>query len=150
MSIKIITTNKKARFEYTILETIEAGIQLVGTEVKSLRDGRCSIAEGYVVNNEQELFLKSVNIPEYKHGNINNHEPNRMRKLLMHKKEIAKIIRSIKEQGITIIPLKIYFKGSLAKVEIGICKGKKLYDKRESIKERDTKKSIQRAMKQQF
>ncbi len=150
MSEKIIANNKKARFEYSILEKIETGIQLLGTEVKSLREGKCSIAEGYVTEDNGELFLKNVNITPYKHGNINNHEPLRKRKLLLHKKEIKKVIRNIKESGITVIPLKFYFKSSLIKVEIGICKGKKLFDKRETIKERDTKKTIEREMKKQY
>ena len=147
MSEKIITINKKARFEYSIIDTKEAGIQLVGTEVKSLRGGNCSIAEGYVIDENGELFLKNVNISAYKHGNINNHDPLRKRKLLLHNREITRIIKYIKEKGITVIPLKFYFKDSLIKVEIGICKGKKLYDKRENIKERDTKKAIEREMK---
>ena len=150
MSEKIIANNKKARFEYSILDTLEAGIQLVGTEVKSLREGRCSIGEGYITEENGELFLKNVNIAAYTHGNINNHEPLRKRKLLLHNKEIYRIIKNIKEKGITVIPLKFYFKGSIIKVEIGICKGKKLYDKRESIKERDTKKSIERELKKKY
>ena len=150
MREKIIANNKKARFEYSILDSLEAGIQLVGTEVKSLREGRCSIGEGYVTEENGELFLKNVNISAYKHGNINNHAPLRKRKLLLHTKEIKKIIKNIKEKGITVIPLKFYFKDSLIKVEIGICKGKKIYDKRETIKERDTKKTIEREMKKKF
>lgn len=150
MSEKIITINKKARFEYTVIDTKEAGIQLVGTEVKSIRDGHCSIAEGYVIEENGELFLKNVNISAYKHGNINNHDPLRKRKLLLHNREITRIIKYIKEKGITVIPLKFYYKGSLIKVEIGICKGKKQYDKRESIKERDTKKTIEREMKKRY
>ena len=150
MKEKIIISNKKARFEYIILDSLEAGIQLLGTEVKSLREGRCSIKEGYIVEEHKELYLKNVNISIYKHGNINNHEPLRKRKLLLHKKEINKIIRLIKEKGTTIIPLKLYFKGSLIKIEIAICKGKKLYDKRETIKERDIKKTIDREMKKNY
>lgn len=149
-NIKIIATNKKARFEYSIEETLEAGIQLVGTEVKSLREGRCNIAEGYISEKNGELFLRNVNITEYKHGNINNHDPMRIRKLLLHKAEIIKINRQVKEKGITVIPLKFYFKGSNVKVEIGICKGKKLYDKRETMKERDSKKAIEREMKKNY
>ncbi len=148
--IKNIAINKKARFEYTIIETFEAGICLLGTEVKSLRDGRCNLQEGYVIEENQELYLKSVNITEYKHGNINNHDPLRKRKLLLHKKEILYIIKAIKEKGTTVIPLKLYFKGSIVKLEIAISKGKKLYDKRETIKERDTKKTIEREMKKNY
>lgn len=150
MSEKLIANNKKARFDYTIMDSMEAGIELVGTEVKSLRHGKCNIAEGYVIDENNELFLKNVNITEYSHGNINNHEPLRKRKLLLHKNEIIRIIKSIKEKGITVIPLKMYFKGSIIKVEIGVCKGKKLYDKRESIKEREDKRSIERQMKKNY
>ncbi len=146
--IKIIAKNSKAHFEYIILDTYEAGIVLMGTEVKSLRDGRCNLAEGYVVENNSELFLKSVNISEYSHGNISNHLPLRDRKLLLKKKEIQAIKRSIKEKGNTVIPLKIYLKGSLIKVEIALCKGKKLFDKRETVKDRDNKRDIDREMKQ--
>lgn len=147
MQEKVISFNKKAKFEYTILETIEAGIMLLGTEVKSLREGKCSLAEGYIIDEGEELFVKNINISEYKHGNRNNHDPVRKRKILMHKKEINKIIRSINEKGITVIPLKMYFKGSLVKIELAICKGKKLYDKREALKEKDTKKIIDRQIK---
>jgi len=150
MEFKNIIINKKARFDYEILESIEAGIMLLGTEVKSMRAGKCNIAEGYIVEENGELFLKNVNISAYSHGNINNHDPLRKRKLLAHKKEIIKIVKSIKEKGITVIPLKFYFKESLIKVEVGICKGKKLYDKRESIKERDDKKNIDRQMKKNY
>lgn len=145
--IKQIVYNKKATYEYQIIEKYEAGIMLVGTEVKSLRQGKCSIHEGYIINQGNELFLKNVNIPHYKHGNINNHDPLRMRKLLLHKKEISALIRSIKEKGTTVIPLKLYFKDSLIKLEIAVGKGKKLHDKRESIKERDTKRMLSREMK---
>lgn len=147
MSEKIIVFNKKAKFEYEILETFECGIVLFGTEVKSIREGRCSITEGYVVEENGELYLKNVNISEYKFGNICNHDPLRKRKLLLHKKEVLKLKREINEKGKTLIPLKVYFKGSLIKVEIALCKGKKLVDKRESIKERDTKRDIEKELK---
>ncbi|HNZ27216.1 MAG TPA: SsrA-binding protein SmpB [Spirochaetota bacterium] len=147
MDRKNIITNKKAFFEYEVLETYEAGIQLLGTEVKSIRDGRCNIAESYVIEDNNELFIKSLNISPYKNGNINNHDPLRKRKILLHRKEISKIIRAVKEKGITVIPIKIYLLGSLIKVEIAICRGKKLYDKREAIKEKDNKKNIQRELR---
>jgi SsrA-binding protein len=150
MSVKIIAKNKKARFEYSISENIEAGIMLLGTEVKSLREGKCSLAEGYIIEKGEELFLKNVTIAEYRHGNINNHDPLRIRKLLLHKKEILKLSRVIREKGVSVVPLSIYFKGSLVKVELGIGRGKKLYDKRESIKERDDMKKIQREMKNKY
>jgi SsrA-binding protein len=147
MSIKLITSNKKAHFEYEILDTYEAGIQLKGTEVKTIRQGRASLNEGYVVEEGGELFVKNMNIPQYDHGNINNHEPMRKRKILLHKKEITKIVKSVKEKGITVIPLKLYFKDSLIKIEIAMCKGKKLYDKRETIKDRENQRSLDREIK---
>lgn len=147
MGIKIVTTNKKIHFEYEILDTIEAGIVLLGTEVKSIRSGKGSISEGYVIEESNELFIKNMNIPQYDKGNINNHEPLRVRKLLLNKKEIIKLSRQIKEKGITIVPSKLYFKNNLIKLELAICKGKKLYDKRETIKDRDNKRNIDREMK---
>ncbi|MCG8570255.1 MAG: SsrA-binding protein SmpB [Spirochaetes bacterium] len=144
---KLIVKNKKAFFEYEILEKIEAGIQLVGTEVKSLRQGKCNISEGYVIEQKGELYLKNIHISEYSHGNINNHDPKRIRKILVHKKEIEKLIRKLKETGISIVPLRVYFRGSLIKIEIGIGRGKKLYDKRQTMKERDTNRSIDRELK---
>lgn len=145
--IKTIVSNKKAFFEYSILEKYEAGIQLLGTEVKSLRSGKCSISEGYIIEQGGELFVKNMNIPQYSHGNIHNHEPLRLRKLLLHKNEIEKLLRAQNEKGVTIVPLKVYLKGSLIKVELGLGRGKKLYDKRETIKERDSKRKLQSEMK---
>ncbi|HOJ64248.1 MAG TPA: SsrA-binding protein SmpB [Spirochaetota bacterium] len=144
---KTIIYNKKANFEYIFLDKFESGIQLKGTEVKSLREGKCSIGEAYIIEQGNEIFIKNMNISHFKHGNINNHDPLRLRKLLLHKKEIEKIKRAIKEKGTTVVPIRLYFKGSLVKVEIAIAKGKKLYDKRETIKERETKKHIAREMK---
>jgi SsrA-binding protein len=150
MEIKTITYNRKAHFEYEILYTLEAGIQLKGTEVKSIRQGKCSLSEGYIVDESLELFVKNMNIPQYTHGNINNHEPKRKRKLLLNKKEIIKLTKAINEKGITIIPLKLYFKGSLIKLEIAVGKGKKLYDKRETLKARDNKKTLDREMRSKY
>lgn len=150
MVTKLISSNRKARFQYSITETFEAGIQLLGTEVKSLRTNSCSLNEGYVIEQNGEMFLKKINIPIFKQASINNHEPLRIRKLLLHKKEIEKIKRSLNEKGTTLIPLKIYFKGSLIKIELGIGKGKKLFDKRESIKEKDTKRDVERDMKNKY
>jgi SsrA-binding protein len=149
MDIKIIATNKKAHFEYEILDKIEAGIELKGTEVKSLRFGKCSLGEGYIVDENLEIFVKNINIPQYSHGNIFNHDPKRKRKLLLHKKEIQKLTRTIKEKGLTAIPLRMYFKGSVIKVEIALCRGKKLYDKRETIKQRDSNRTIERETKRE-
>jgi SsrA-binding protein len=145
---KIIAKNKKARFEYEILETYEAGIVLKGTEVKSLRQGNVHFLDSYVSVNNGEAFINSLNIAEYKYGNIQNHDPTRERKLLLHKKEIKKLESKVQEKGLTLIPLSIYFKNGKVKIEIGVCRGKKLYDKRKSIKERDLdrQKEIDRQM----
>jgi SsrA-binding protein len=142
--IKVIATNRKANFEYEILNRYEAGIVITGTEVKSIRDGKVNIQESYgrIVNDE--VWIINSHINEYKYGNINNHEPLRNRKLLLNKREIRKIKQQLQEKGLTLVPLKVYFKGSLVKVEIGIAKGKKLYDKRESIKKRDIERNLSR------
>ena len=142
--IKIITNNRKANFEYAILEKYEAGISLEGTEVKSLREAKVSIVESYARVIKDEVFLIGANINEYKYGNINNHVPVRNRKLLLNKKEIKKIKEALTEKGLTLIPLKMYFKNSKVKVELGIGRGKKLYDKRESIKARETDLKLKR------
>lgn len=150
-AIKIITTNRKANFQYSILETYEAGIVLEGTEVKSLRQGKCSIQEAYIISDDpSSLYIKNMTIPEYSHGNINNHNPTRKRKLLLHSKEIKSILRAINEKGVTAIPLKIYFKGSLVKVVIGLGRGKKIYDKRDSIKKRDDERHTDRELKNKY
>ena len=143
--MKIVVANKKARFEYFILETFEAGLALMGTEVKALRQGSISLVDSYCKIEDYELFLVDANISQYSHGNIWNHEPTRKRKLLMHKREIIRINQKVKEKGLTIVPLKIYFndKGK-AKVEIALVKGKHVYDKRDAIAARD----IDRRMKQ--
>ena len=142
--IKVIATNRKANFEYEILNRYEAGIVITGTEVKSIRDGKVNIQESYgrIVNDE--VWIINSHINEYKYGNINNHEPLRNRKLLLNKREIRKIKQQLQEKGLTLVPLKVYFKGSLVKIEIGIAKGKKLYDKRESIKKRDIERNLSR------
>lgn len=145
--MKIVCQNRKAYHDYSIEETTEAGIQLLGTEVKSLRDGRANLKDSHVIVKELEAFLLNCHISPYTHGNIMNHEPLRTRKLLLHKKEIERLNGKIRQKGYTLIPLKIYFKGSYAKVEIGLAKGKRQYEKREAIKEREAKKAIQRAMK---
>ncbi|MEO6695844.1 MAG: SsrA-binding protein SmpB [Ignavibacteria bacterium] len=142
--IKIIATNRKANFEYSILNKFESGIVLTGTEVKSVRDSKVNIQEAYGRLNNNEVWLINSNISEYKYGNINNHEPLRNRKLLLNKREIRKIKQDLQEKGLTLVPLKVYFKGSLIKVEIGIAKGKKLYDKRESIKKREVERKLSR------
>ena len=140
---KLINTNKKATFEYFIIETFEAGIELVGTEVKAIREKTCQIAESYIQVKNNEMFILNMNIPEYTFGNVFNHEPTRVRKLLMHKKEILKMSLKVKKDGMTIIPLKIYFNdANKVKLEIALAKGKHTVDKRASLKEKDMKRDI--------
>ncbi len=145
--MKIVCQNKKAFHDYSIEETAEAGIQLLGTEVKSLRDGRANLKDSYVLIKNAEAFLFNCHISPYSHGNIMNHDPLRTRKLLLHKKELERIKGKMQQKGYTLVPLKIYFKGPFAKVEIGLAKGKKEYEKRETIKEREARRDIERAMK---
>jgi SsrA-binding protein len=142
-----IATNRKAYHDYHIQETFEAGISLLGTEVKSLREGRANLKESYAILKDGEVFLFNCHISPYSHGNIGNHDPLRTRKLLLHKKEISKLWGKTSQQGLTLVPLKIYFKGGRAKVAIGLAKGKKQYEKRESIKENEAKREIDRHMK---
>ena len=145
---KIIAQNKKARHEYFIIETIEAGVELFGTEVKSVRQGKVSLTDAYASINKGEVFLKGMNISPYEQGNIFNKDPLREKKLLLHKSEIRKLIGQLKQQGFSLIPLSVYLKGSLVKVSLGLCKGKKLYDKRADLQERDTKRNMDRAFKE--
>lgn len=145
--MQVVCQNKKAFHDYAIDETIEAGIQLLGTEVKSLRSGRANLMDSYVLIKDTDVLLLNCHISPYTHGNIMNHEPLRTRKLLLHRKEIERLRGKMQQKGYTLIPLKIYFKGSYAKVEIGLAKGKKLYEKRDSIKEREAKRAIERVMK---
>lgn len=144
---KLIANNKKAYHDYFILDKFEAGISLHGTEVKSLRMGKCSIKEAFVRIENGEVFIYGMHISPYEKGNIFNKDPLRVRKLLLHKSEIHKLIGKTKEKGITIMPLRVYFKGSLVKVEIGIAKGKKLYDKRQDIAKKDQQREAQRDFK---
>lgn len=144
---KDITVNRKARHEYTILQTYEAGIVLQGTEVKSLRQGKANLVDSYANLKDGEVWLYSAHISEYTQGNINNHEPTRPRKLLLNSSEIRKLIGKVKEKGLTLIPLRLYFKGGKVKVELALAKGKKVYDKRESIAKRDMKRNEERNFK---
>ena len=141
---KLIASNRAARHEYFITEEIEAGIALMGTEVKSLRDGKVQLAGGYAHVSDGELWLENIHISAYKHGNMYNHEPLRKRKLLVHRKELRKLAPKLATKGITLVPLSIYFKGNKVKVSLGVARGKKAYDKRESIKERDIKREMDR------
>ena len=144
---KMIANNKKEYHDYFILDNIEAGIALHGTEVKSLRMGKCSIKESFIRIENGEMFIYGMHISPYEKGNIFNKDPLRVRKLLLHKAEINKMLGKQKEKGIAIVPLKVYFKGSLVKVEIGLAKGKKLYDKRDDIAKKDMKREAERDLK---
>ena len=147
-TFKLISKNRQAYFLYHILETYEAGISLLGTEVKSIRAGRVNLKDGYVLIRNSEALLTNVHISPYKaSGSYFNHDPLRDRKLLLHRKEINKLIGKTQEKGLTLVPIKMYFKGSLIKVEIGLGKGKKLHDKRETVKRRDDQREMSRAMK---
>lgn len=146
-NIKIIAKNKKARHDYFIEETFEAGIELRGTEVKSLRMGKCSIKEAFVRVINEEVFIMNMNISPYEKGNIFNKDPIRVRKLLLHRSEINKLIGKVAQQGYTIVPLSIYFKGRLVKVEIALAKGKKLHDKRQEIAKKDQRRATERDFK---
>ena len=139
--------NKKAYFDYEILESFEAGIVLKGTEIKSIRDGKVNLKDSYAVIKNNEVFLLNTHISQYKEGNIFNHDETRTRKLLLHKKEIKKIKEQLEIQGLTLVPLKLYFKGEYAKILLGLAKGKKNYDKRESIKKRENLIEIKRELK---
>lgn len=144
----LVAVNRRARFDYEIEETFEAGIQLVGTEVKTLRDGKANIAEAYVSPEKGEIFLINADFPPYGHGNRFNHEPRRHRKLLLHKKEMNKLAGSVNREGRTIVPLRLYFNDrGIAKLQIGLAKGKKTVDKRETIKQRDWNRQKQRILK---
>lgn len=144
---KMVANNKKAYHDYFILDKIETGIALHGTEVKSLRMGKCSIKESFIRIENEEVFIYGMHISPYEKGNIFNKDPLRTRKLLLHKSEISKMIGQINQKGYTLIPLKVYFSGSLVKVQIGLCKGKKLYDKRQDISKRDQLREAQRDFK---
>lgn len=145
--IKLIANNKKAYHDYFILDTYEAGISLAGTEVKSMRMGKCSIKEAFIRIENGEVFVYGMHISPYEKGNIFNKDPLRVRKLLLHKQEINKLLGKMKEKGMTLVPLKVYLKGSLVKVEIGLAKGKKLYDKRADIAKKDQAREAQRDFK---
>jgi SsrA-binding protein len=147
MGIKLIANNKKAFHDYHVLESFEAGMVLSGSEVKSLRDGHVQLKDSYVIFKDDELWLQNCHISQYSASSYNNHEPERLRKLLMHRNEIDKIIGQLKEKGLTMVPLKIYFKEGKAKVEVALVKGKKAHDKRDDIKKRDAKRELDQARK---
>jgi len=144
---KLIASNKKAYHDYFVLQKLEAGIELMGTEVKSLRDGKANLKDSYVIIKGDEAYLFGTHISPYSHGNIQNHDPERTRKLLLHKREIEKLRVQIVEKGLTIVPLRLYFKGNRVKVEIAVVRGKKLFDKRETEKRREADREAAVAMK---
>lgn len=148
-NIKTIANNKKAYHEYFVIESYEAGISLSGTEVKSLRAGGVNLKEAWCNIEDGELIIKQMHISPYDHGNIFNKDPKRNRKLLMHKREIMRLLGQVKQQGLTLVPLSIYFKGSLVKVQVGLCRGKQLHDKRAVAAKRDANRAIDRAIKEQ-
>jgi len=142
-----VATNRKAHHDYFIEDTVEAGVVLQGTEVKSLRSGLANLTDSYAIIKNEEMFLLNANISPYPQGNIANHEPLRTRKLLLHKEEIRKLAWKMSQKGFTLVPLKIYFTRGRAKVLIGLAKGKKFYDKRETIKEKESKREVERVVK---
>lgn len=146
--VKLITSNRKARHDFSIEETFEAGIILQGTEVKSLRDGKANLQDAYCTVNGDEVYLLNLHINPYTHGNLFNHEPMRQRKLLLHRREIEKLEKATQQKGYTIVPLQLYFKNGKVKVEIGLARGKKLYDKRHDIAERDANRRMEQISKQ--
>ena len=145
--IKLIANNKKAYFDYFILEKYEAGIELFGTEVKSVRLGHCSVKESFVRIDKAQVYIYGMHISPYEKGNIFNKDPLRVRRLLLHKTEIIKLASKLKEKGLTLVPLRVYFKNSLVKVELGLARGKKNYDKRDSIANKDQQRDIDRSLK---
>lgn len=147
-SFKTISENRQVRHEYFVEETYEAGIELYGTEVKSLRAGTVNMKDSWCSIEDGEIFIKQLHISPYEHGNIFNRDPLRVRRLLMHKSEIHRLLGLLKRDGYTLIPLSLYFKGSRVKVKVGLCKGKKLYDKRADAAKRDAQRTIDRAIKQ--
>jgi SsrA-binding protein len=143
---KVVASNRKARHDYTILDTYEAGLALTGTEVKSLRAGRASLVDAFGQESNGEIFLYGMHIPEYAQGTWTNHEPRRVRKLLLKKLEIQRLIGKLREQGLTLVPLSVYFNDGWAKVELGLAKGKKAYDKRQDMAARDAQREMTRAL----
>lgn len=144
---KIVARNKRARHDYAIEDVVEAGLVLTGTEVKSLRAGRASLTDGFGLITDSEAWLHGVHIPQYTQGTWTNHEPRRIRKLLLHRKEIDRLARSIQEHGLTLVPLSLYFKDGKAKIELGLARGKRSYDKRQDLAKRDAAREIDRELR---
>ena len=150
MTVKVVATNRKAFHDYFFSDTFEAGIALVGTEIKSVRAGRVSLQDGYVSFEKGEAWLLNVHISHYEPASRQNHDPKRRRKLLLHRREIDRLAGKVQEKGFTIIPTRLYLKDGRAKVEIGLAKGKRLYDKRETIAKRDSQRQVDRALKERY
>ena len=146
---KTITTNKAAYHEYFVIESLEAGIELTGTEIKSIRKGGVNLKDAWCSVDDGQMYIKQMHISPYDHGNIFNKDPMRVRRLLLHKREIMRLFGTVKQQGLALVPLSLYFKGSLVKVQLGLCKGKKLYDKRAVAAEKAANRDMQRAIKEQ-
>ena len=146
-ALKTIADNRKARHDYFVLESYEAGIELTGTEVKSIREGGLNLKDSWISIDDGEAYIKQMHISPYEKGNIFNKDPLRTRKLLMHKREIMKLLGQVKQDGLTLIPISVYFKESRVKVQVGLCKGKKLHDKRDAMAQRDAKRTIDRELK---
>lgn len=145
--VKVIAVNRQAYHDYFVERTVEAGIALVGTEIKSIREGKVQLRGSYAMVRHDEIWLENANIAVYEHGNRYNHDPMRNRKLLLHRREIEQLEAKVATKGLTLVPLKLYLKGGRAKVELGLCRGKKLFDKRDAIAERDVKRDIERIMR---
>ncbi|MCA9867780.1 MAG: SsrA-binding protein SmpB [Anaerolineales bacterium] len=148
--IKVVYNNKRATFDYEILERFEAGLALTGTEIKSIRENQVSLQQSYVQARGDELWLLEANIAQYVHGNRENHEPKRPRKLLLHRREINRILANLAQKGLTVVPTRLYLKGGRAKVEIALARGKRKFDKREDIARRDADRQVERALREKF
>jgi SsrA-binding protein len=146
-TVKVVTVNRQAYHDYTVERTVEAGIELAGTEIKSIREGRVQLRGAYAIIRQGEVWLENAHISPYEHGNRYNHDPLRTRKLLLHKREINQLASRVATKGLTLIPLRLYLKSGIAKVELGLCQGKKLYDKRQAITEREVKRDIERIVR---
>lgn len=147
---KLLASNRKARFNYSVEESLECGIELQGTEVKSFKAGTFSFSDSYAKVEDGELWLVGLHVTPYRFGNIHNHDPDRARKLLVHKQEIKRLNRKVVERGLTLVPLRFYLKRGIIKLELGVCRGKKTVDKRETIKQRDQKRDTERALRERF
>lgn len=148
--IKVVYNNKRATFDYEILERFEAGLVLTGTEIKSVRENKVSLQQSFVQAREDELWLLEANIAQYVHGNRENHEPKRPRKLLLHRREINRILTNLTQKGLTVVPTRLYLKGGRAKVEIALARGKRNFDKRDDIARRDADRQVERALREKF